>query len=42
MLELNRAGLLAKAGLEQAGDDGFAMVARWRAGDGRVEAVKDE
>jgi hypothetical protein len=42
MLELDRAGLLAEAGLEQVGDDGFAMATGGRARGGWVEAVEDE
>ncbi len=42
MFELGGAGLLAEAGLEQAGDDGFAVAARGCAGGGGVEAVEDE
>ena len=42
MFELDGAGLLAEGGLEEAGDDGFAVAARGRAGGGGVEAVEDE
>ena len=42
MDELGGAGLLSEAGLEQAGDDGFAVATRGLAGGGGVEAIEDE
>jgi len=42
VLELGGAGLLAEAGSKHAGDEGFAVAARWSAGDGGIEAVEDE
>ena len=43
MNELGGAGLLAEAGLEKAGDDGFAVAAaRNFAGDGWVETVENQ
>ena len=37
-----QAGLLAEAGLEQAGDVGFAVAARGLVGSRRVHAIEDE
>src|SRR6266550_3186727 len=42
MDELGGSGLLAEAGLKQAGDDGFAVATRGLAGGGGVEAIEDE
>src|ERR1700677_4305360 len=42
MRQLDWAGLLPEGSSEQVGDDGFAVRARWCAGDGGIEAVEDE
>jgi len=42
VFELGRAGLLAEAGPEQAGDDGFAVTARGFAGSGGVKTIEDQ